>query len=192
MAIPNNPQPDGRTPTPTLAGRISPSRGETSATEHGTPDHPSGTYVVPPGVPFYAAAAAAAAAGYAAISYPSATGYAEYSVLPDALRGYAHATGTQATVAAAEAQVPGGRYAPPFLGVRAASHPPMGGNAASLIPPTLRTSLIHDGQGSGSTWATAQGHTGTAGGVPPNGPLAGGPAPEPGVSGLFPWRKVTP
>ncbi len=192
MAIPNNPYPGGAAPTPTLAGRIAAASGAEPAPAHGTPDHPSGTYTVPPGIPFYAAAAAAAAAGYAMISYPTASGYAEYAVAPADLVRYAHATGTQATVAAAEAQAPGGRYSPAFLGINAATYPPMGGNASSLIPPTLRTSLIHDGQGSGSTWATAQGHTGAAGGVPPNGPTAGGPAPEPGGAGLFPWRKVTP
>ena len=168
--IGHDPTPGGVMPTPTRAADVH-SPADTSLAQGR-----SGEFIVPPGTPFYTAALAAAAAGYASMKYPDpATGaYTVYPTTADALASYARNTGAQSSAAAARALAPVPTPEPHY-GIPAQSVPPMGGNAASLIPGAYQTSPWQP-NGSGSVWATSLLHTGIAGGVEPAAPLDGGPA----------------
>ncbi len=168
--IGHDPTPGGVTPTPTKAA-------DTHSPADSSPAQGrAGEFVVPVGVPFYTAALAAAAAGYSSMRYPDPTSgtYTVYPTTPDALAGYAQNTGAQSSAAAARALVPVPTPEPHY-GIAAQSVPPMGGNAASLMPGAYQTSPWQP-NGSGSVWATSLLHTGIAGGVEPAAAYDGGPA----------------
>jgi hypothetical protein len=168
--IGHDPTPGGVTPTPTKAGDVK------VPTDTAPAQGRSGTFVAPPGIPFYTAALAARAAGYDAMQFVTPDGTATtYPTTAEALAQYARNTGAQSSAAAARALAPVPSPAP-FAGIPAQSIPPMGGNAASLIYSShvYQTSPWQP-NGSGTVWATSPLQSGPVGGVPAAEATAGGP-----------------